>query len=506
MNQQCEEGEGLLGALDVGTTGVRFAVYTDGARPVTQAYREIGLSTPQPGWVEQDPHELLRAVQEVIREVVEDPSIDPSRLRGIGLANQRETMVAWDPSTGKALHPAIVWQDRRTAPRCQQLREGDSGSWIRKQTGLPIDPYFSATKIEWLLENVPAVAERAAKDRARFGTVDSWVLWHLTGEHVTDDTNASRTLLFNIDLRDWSEEILDLFGIRRSSLPRVIPSLSVAGQVRPGFLAHKRLSIPIAGVLGDQQAALLGQARVRCGEVQATWGTGAFLLMNCGPTRPSDSSQLVTTIACSEPRGSVNYALEGSVFVAGSAIQWLRDKMGLLESAADSEQLGRTVSTTDGVVFVPALTGLGCPHWDPSARGLIIGLTRGTRREHIVRAALEAIAYQTWDVVRTMEREAGVSLKELRVGGGASANDLLCQFQSDILGVPVARPNDRETTALGAALAAGLSVGLWDDPEDIRHLVEPDRWFTPAMSSEARELRLTEWHSALERARGWVTE
>ena len=506
MNRRCQDSGGLLGSLDIGTTGVRFAVYTDEARPVSQAYREIGLSTPQVGWVEQDPHELVRAAQEVIREVVEDPSIDIKRLRGIGLANQRETVIVWDRSTGKALYPAIVWQDRRTASRCQQLQEGDSASWIRKQTGLPIDPYFSATKIEWLLGNVPAVAERAAKGRAIFGTVDSWILWHLTGEHVTDDTNASRTQLFNIDLRDWSEEMLDLFGVRRASLPEVIPSLSVVGHLRSKFLTHKHVRIPIAGVLGDQQAALLGQARVRCGEVQATWGTGAFLLMNCGPTRPDHSSQLITTIASSEPRGSVNYALEGSIFVAGSAIQWLRDKMGLLESAADSEQLGRRVGTTDGVVFVPALTGLGCPHWDPSARGLIIGLTRGTRREHIVRAALEAIAYQTCDVVRTMERETGVTLTELRVGGGASANDLLCQFQSDILGAPVARPSNRETTALGAALAAGLSIGLWDDLEDIRHLAEPDRWFTPTMSSEARKLRLAEWHGAVERALGWVTK
>ena len=489
-----------VGAIDIGTTGVRFALYDAEANPIASAYRELPLATPTPGWVEQDPEILLASTLTVLNEVLAQDREYVDSLAGIGLTNQRETVVVWDRETGRPLHPAIVWQDRRTAARCNQLRQQDGADKITSRTGLSIDPYFSATKIEWLLEHVPGLRASAVDGTACFGTVDSWLLWQLTGEHATDDTNASRTMLFNIDSRQWDDEILALFGVPKTALPQVRPSLSVFGQIKPDLPAA---GVPIAGVLGDQQASLLGQGIVCPGQAQVTWGTGAFLLMNTGAHRTYSQSGLLSTIARTSLDSPAVYALEGSVFVAGAAIQWLRDAMGLLAEAADSQAMSHTVDSTDGVVFVPALTGLGSPHWDPDARGLIIGITRGTRREHLVRAALEAIAYQTHDVVRAMEDDTDCRLPELRVGGGAAKNDFLCQFQSDILGIPVIRPHHMETTAQGAAFAAGIAVGLWNDVDTVSELWQEGQRFEPTMSATLRNRLLGDWSRAVERAKGW---
>ncbi|TFH10244.1 MAG: glycerol kinase GlpK [Candidatus Atribacteria bacterium] len=488
-----------IGAIDIGTTGVRFVLFDAQANPIASAYRELPLATPKPGWVEQDPEILLAATLTTLNEVL-GHGRQAEALIGIGLTNQRETIVVWDKETGRPLHPAIVWQDRRTAKRCNELRQQKQANRLYEKTGLSLDPYFSATKIEWLLQNVPDLKARAADGNVLFGTVDSWLLWQLTGEHKTDDTNASRTLLYNINERVWDDELLALFDVPKMTLPCVCPSLSVFGRIKSGLIGA---GVPIAGVLGDQQGSLLGQGIIHSGQAQVTWGTGAFLLMNTGGIRAHSRSGLLSTIARTSPDAPAVYALEGSVFVAGAAIQWLRDAMGLLAESADSQAMSHAVDCTDGVVFVPALTGLGSPHWDPDARGLIIGITRGTRREHLVRAALEAIAYQTHDVVRAMEDDTGTRMPELRVGGGAAQNDFLCQFQSDILGIPVIRPRHGETTAQGAAFAAGIAVGLWEGVEAVSELWQEDRRFEPAMSRSAREGLLGEWQRAVERAKGW---
>lgn len=489
-----------VGAIDIGTTGVRFVLFDAAANPIASAYRELPLATPGPGWVEQDPEILLAATLTVLHEVLGQDDVAVESLAGIGLTNQRETVIVWDRETGRPLHPAIVWQDRRTAARCRELRQQKQANRFYEKTGLSLDPYFSATKIEWLLENVPGVRARASKGKALFGTVDSWLLWQLTGEHATDDTNASRTMLYNINTRRWDDELLSLFGIPAGAMPRVKPSFSGFGLVKQGLIAA---GVRIAGVLGDQQGSLLGQGIIHPGQAQATWGTGAFLLMNTGEICAHSRSGLLSTIARTAPDVPATYALEGSVFVAGAAIQWLRDAMGLLAEAADSQAMSHAVNSTDGVVFVPALAGLGSPHWDPDARGLIVGITRGTRREHLVRAALEAIAYQTHDVVRAMEEDTGTRMSELRVGGGASKNDFLCQFQSDILGIPVVRPRYMETTAQGAAFAAGIAVGLWDGVEAVSTLWQEDRRFEPTMSAELGDRLLRDWHRAVDRAKGW---
>ena len=491
----------LIGAIDAGTTGVRFALFDENARPLDSAYRPVPIATTEPGWVEQDPDLVLEVTIATLGEVLARPGSTAGSLVAIGLTNQRETIVAWDRKTGRPLHPAIVWQDRRTAARCVELAEGAAGRLIEDRTGLRPDPYFSATKIEWLLQNVLGLRERAADGKALFGTVDSWLLWHLTGEHATDDTNASRTMLYDIDRRQWDEELLSEFGVPRACLPAVRPSLSIFGTIRPELeVGH---AVPVAGVLGDQQAALLGQGIATKGKAQVTWGTGAFLLTDTGEERSLSRSGLLATIARTAPDRSAVYALEGSVFAAGAAIQWLRDSLGLLADDGESEEIAGSVDSTGGVVFVPALTGLGAPHWDATARGLIVGITRGTRPEHVVRAALESIAYQTHDVVRAMERDVGRPIEELRVGGGAAPNDFLCQFQSDVLGIPVVRPKNLETTALGAAYAAGIAVGLWDGPEAVARLWGEDRRFLPAMSKEIRERLLDDWVRAVERSTGW---
>ena len=491
-----------VGAIDLGTTGVRFALYDRQACCVASAYQEISLHTPQPGWVEQDPELMLGATRAVIRDVL---SQDPGFSRGlaaIGMANQRETVIAWDRRTGQPFHPALVWQDRRTAARCEELRNSEVAAQLREKTGLSIDPYFSATKMEWLLHHVPGLRDRAGDGSALVGTVDAWLLWQLTGMHATDDTNASRTMLYNIDRRGWDDELLGLFGIPSACLPALHPSLTTFGTIRPDFGLGEDISV--TGILGDQQAALLGQGLTATGEAQVTWGTGAFLLMNTGGKRATSRAGLLATVARTQPNRAACYALEGSVFVAGAALQWLRDGLGLLDDVSETERLAQSVTSADGVVFVPALTGLGAPHWDSEARGLLIGLTRGTKREHLVRAALEAIAYQTHDVVRAMEADAGTRIAKLHVGGGAARNDFLCQFQSDILGVPVVRPADPETTARGAAYAAGIASGFWKDTDAIRSLGNEDQRFEPGMPSAARNRLLDPWHRAVERAKGWT--
>ena len=491
----------LVGAIDAGTSGIRFVLFDAHARPLDTAYRAVRISTTKPGWVEQDPHHLLEETFEVLDEVLSRSGSPGKALVAIGVTNQRETVVAWDRETGRALYPAIVWQDRRTTERCRELSRTEATRLIERQTGLRPDPYFSATKIEWLLQNVPSLREMAERGRALFGTIDAWLLWHLTGEHSTDDSNASRTMLFDIEGRQWDEELLSLFGVPRPSLPHVRPSLSVFGRINSEMAPCR--GVAIAGILGDQQAALLGQGIVAKGKAQVTWGTGAFLLADTGGSRVCSRSQLLGTIARTLSDGSIAYALEGSVFVAGAAIQWLRDSMKILANASESQSLAESIRSTEGVVFVPALAGLGAPYWDASARGLIIGLTRGTRPEHLIRAALESIAYQTHDVVRAMEHDIKEPITELRVGGGASQNDFLCQFQADLLGIPVVRPKNRETTALGAAYAAGLAVGLWDGLEAVAQLWEEDRRFLPSMSEDTRTQLLDNWTRAVERSGGW---
>ncbi|HDC92417.1 MAG TPA: glycerol kinase [Candidatus Acetothermia bacterium] len=488
-----------VGAIDLGTTGARFVLFDREAREVTSAYRELPLSTPRPGWVEQDPELMIRLALEVIREAIARAGIGAGDIAALGITVQRETTLVWDRETGRALHPAIVWQDRRTAPRCDELRRAHA-EFIRDRTGLPPDPYFSATKLEWLLTNVPGLAEKAEREEVAFGTVDSWLLFRLCGVHATDPTNASRTMLFDIRRLAWDGNLLSLFSVPEGILPEVRPSLSEFGTTRGELFGAE---IPVTGVLGDQQAALFGQGGLFRGGAKVTWGTGAFLLLNTGGEVLTPSRALLSTVAYTTDKG-VAYALEGSVFVAGAAIQWLRD-LGLISSAAESEGLARSLPGNEGVYFVPALTGLGAPYWDPYARGTIVGLTRGTTRAHLARAALESIAYQTADIVKAMEAEAGFSLSELRVDGGAARNGFLCQFQADILGIPVVRPEVLETTALGAALAAGASAGIWE-LADIPELLRVERRFEPRMSQRERERLLAGWRAAVERARGFAKE
>jgi len=493
--------EKLVGAVDLGTTGVRFALYDSKATQIASSYRELPLATPQPGWVEQDPEILLASTITVLNEVLSQRSSAAQNLAAIGLTNQRETVVVWDRESGQPLHPAIVWQDRRTAERCRQLRLGQHRDAIVSSTGLSIDPYFSATKMEWLLGNVPGLRERAEGGDALFGTVDSWILWNLTGNHATDDTNASRTMLYGLSDGGWNPELLSIFSIPAQALPRIQPSISDFGAIKTGSPAE---GVPVAGILGDQQASLLGHGIVSSGCAQATWGTGAFLLMNTGPRCATSTHGLLATVARTTPGQSAIYALEGAVFIAGAAIQWLRDGLGVISNSAESASLAQQVESTEGVVFVPALAGLGSPHWDASARGLVVGIARNTRKAHLVRAALEAIAYQTSDVVHAMEADTSMTLNELRVGGGAAANDFLCQFQSDILGIPVVRPRDMETTALGAAFAAGIGAGVWEDANTIRAFSREDQRFEPRMHSDVRRTLLRSWARAVERAKGWA--
>ncbi len=479
-------------AIDQGTTGTTALVVATDGRVVGRGYREITQHFPAPGEVEHDPAEILERSVAAAREALAQTSLQPA---AIGITNQRETVCVWDRATGEPLARAIVWQDRRTGGRCRQLAERHRAADIAARTGLVLDPYFSATKIEWLLANVPGLAERAKRGSVAFGTIDSWLVFRLTKgrAHVTDHTNASRTMLYNLDRRAWDDELLGEFGVPRAALPEIRNSSGMFGTCAREYFGA---DVPILGVAGDQQAALYGQACFDAGGAKNTYGTGAFLLLNTGSVRGKAEHGLLCTIACG-PRGEPVYALEGSVFIAGAAIQWLRDGLHILDTAAESETLARSVDDSGGVVLVPAFVGLGAPYWRPDVRGAILGLTRGTTRAHLARAALESLAFQTRDVFDAMARDAGKRVTILRVDGGAATNDLLMQYQADVLGVAVERPKVVETTALGAGLLAGLAVGLWRSPRELTRVRAVDRVFKPRQSRAWREAEVARWTRAV---------
>lgn len=490
-------------ALDQGTTSSRAILFDREGNVCASASQEFKQYYPQPGWVEHDAEEIWQSQRAVAEKVMaEGPEgrVRPETLAAIAITNQRETVVLWDRATGKPLNHAIVWQCRRTAPMCDRIRQEGFHQTLREKTGLVTDAYFSGTKIAWLLENVPGARERAARGELACGTIDAWLIWNLTRgrTHATDVSNASRTLLFNLRSLNWDEEILRYFRIPASLLPEVRSSSEVLGDTDL-FGA----SVPIAGVAGDQQASLFGHQCFRRGAVKNTYGTGCFLLMNTGAEIPHSQSGLLATIAWGR-QGKTVYALEGSVFIAGAAIQWLRDEMKLIQDAAESEAMARAVPDTGGVYFVPAFVGLGAPHWDAYARGTMVGITRGTNRHHVVRAALEAIAYQTRAVVDAMAEDSGLRPEVLRVDGGAARNDFLCQFQADILGIPVDRPATTESTALGAAYLAGLATGFWNDEQDLSRQLRIARRFEPAMEAGRREELYAGFERAVERAKGWA--
>ena len=481
-------------AVDAGTTGVRtVAIDAQGARRAF-AYREFPQHFPRPGWVEHDPDDIWRAVRDTLGEVV--AALDGDTVAAIGITDQRETVVVWDRRTGRPRHRAVVWQDRRTAARCDELRAAGREPMVRQRTGLVLDPYFSATKLEWLLRDGGVTAD----DDLAFGTVDSWVLWNLTGEHATEPSNASRTMLYDLDARDWSDELLDLFGVPRTCLPGLRPSSGRFGITDPAQAAG--LSVPVSGIAGDQQAALFGQACFTPGMTKNTYGTGSFVLVNLGASHPPPVDGLLTTVAW-QIGDTVTYAVEGSIFVTGAAVQWLRDGLGIIDASSDAGPLAASVDDPDGVVFVPAFTGLGSPWFDPYARGAVFGLTRGTTRAHVVRAVVESMAWQTADVIDAITAAAGIPVTELRVDGGASAMDVLCQFQADVLGVTVRRPANPETTVLGAAYLAGIAEGVWPSPVEAAAAWHEEAAFTPQPLPRAEERR-AEWHRAVDRTRNWA--
>jgi glycerol kinase len=486
-------------ALDQGTTSSRAIVFDHSGAVVAVAQQEFRQIFPQPGWVEHDAHEIWATQSGVAANALKKANLSASDIAAIGITNQRETTVVWDRATGKPICNAIVWQDRRTAGACDRLRRAGHTAMIRKKTGLVLDAYFSATKLQWILQNIPGAKARARRGELAFGTIDSWLVWNLTGGrvHVTDVSNASRTMLFNLKTCDWDTDLLKLFGIPRSLLPAVRDSSEVYGECTLWGAA-----IPIAGIAGDQQAALFGQACTKPGMVKNTYGTGCFMLMNTGTKPIASKNNLLTTVAW-RIGGRTEYALEGSIFIAGAVVQWLRDGLGLIKTSAEVEALAASVADNGGVYLVPAFAGLGAPHWDQYARGLLAGVTRGTTSAHLARAALEGIAYQVHDILHAMQADSGITLKELRVDGGACANNLLMQFQADLLGVPVVRPRVSETTALGAAYLAGLAVGYWKNPAEIAAQWQADRRFTPVMKSPARQKLLTGWTKALTRAKRW---
>ncbi|HEY3209452.1 MAG TPA: glycerol kinase GlpK [Actinomycetota bacterium] len=488
-------------AIDAGTTGVTVLVVDQAGSVRSKGYREFPQSFPRPGWVEHDPEHWWTAMMAATHDAVKAAGLEASELAAIGITNQRETTVVWDRRTTVPVHPAIVWQDRRSAPLCDLLRQAGWEERIRERTGLVIDPYFSGTKLAWILANVPGARDDARAGRLAFGTVDSYLVYRLTGfsDHLTDMTNASRTMMYDIHRLDWDAEILDRLDVPAGVLPRVVPSSGAFGETDPERFFGAR--IPIAGVAGDQQAALFGQACFTPGTTKNTYGTGSFVLMNTGDRAPVSTAGLITTIACGEG-DQPTYALEGSIFVTGAAIQWLRDGLGILDSSSDAGPVAASVPDSGGVYFVPALTGLGAPWWDPYARGTVVGLTRGTIRAHLVRAAVEAMAYQTRDVIEAMRADSGVPLLELRADGGASVMDLLLQFQADLLGVPVRRPRVQETTALGAAYLAGLGRGVWASTEELAEQWQAEREFLPQDAAGA-QAAYGGWRRAVQRALRW---
>jgi glycerol kinase len=507
--------ESYVGAIDQGTTGTRFMIFDRAGTVVADGYETHEQHYPEPGWVEHDPLEIWENAKTVVQRALAEAGIEADQLAAIGVTNQRETTLLWDRDTGKPVHEAIVWQDRRTADRVEQLEADGKTDEIRAKTGLEPDAYFSATKVEWLLENADPIKtqrarpadlrDRAAAGEILFGTIDAWLVYNLTGNHVTDVTNASRTLLFDIHEMAWDDDLLAEFGVPEACLPEVRPSSDEAyyGTSDPeGFLDAE---VPVAGALGDQQAALFGQTCFDAGDAKNTYGTGSFVLMNTGAEPVESDHGLLTTVGFQRSGEPVQYALEGAIFVTGAAIEWLED-VSLVEDAAGTERLARSVDSTDGVYLVPAFTGLGAPHWDQRARGTVVGMTRGTRREHLVRATLEAIAYQTRDVTEAMEADAGTELDRLKVDGGAVKNNFLCQLQADVLGAEIVRPQVDETTALGAAYAAGLAVGYWDDLDELRANWQVDREFAPEMDPDEADAKYDRWGEAIERAREWAHE
>ena len=484
-------------ALDQGTSSSRAILFDRMGQPKAVSQKEFTQIFPKPGWVEHNPKEIWSSQASVIAEAISAEGINGSNIAAIGITNQRETTIVWDAETGDPVYNAIVWQDRRTSAYCDRLKKSGKAEMIRNKTGLIIDAYFSATKVRWILENVHGARRKAEEGRLKFGTVDTWLIWKLTrGEaHVTDVSNASRTMLFNIHNLDWDDELLELFGIPRSMMPQVKSSSEVYGKTKGTIFAHE---VPIAGIAGDQQAALFGQMCTEPGSVKNTYGTGCFLLMNSGSKPIMSENKLLTTVAW-KIGDKVTYALEGSIFVAGSIVQWLRDGLGIIRSSSEIEALATSVPDNGGVYFVPALTGLGAPYWDQYATGSIYGITRGTKAGHIARAAIEGIAFQTMDIVNAMQKDAGVTLTELKVDGGASRNDLLMQFQADMLGTAVIRPKVTETTALGAAYLAGLATGYWESIEHIKSLWAMDKEFTPSAGADEVSALKAGWKKAVER-------
>ncbi len=493
MASEAKNGRAIL-ALDQGTTSARAIVFAADGAVLALAQREIGLTFPQAGWVEQDPLEIWTAQRATAAEALQDSGVAIADVAAIGITNQRETTIVWDRATSLPIAPAIVWQDRRTAERCEELRRAGHEALVRRKTGLVLDPYFSATKIRWLLDAVPGARERAARGELAFGTVDSWLAWQLSGGrlHITDATNASRTLLYDLRAGDWDDELLALFDVPRALLPAVCDTCGVVGQTDAAVFGAP---LPLAAMVGDQQAALFGQACTARGMTKVTYGTGCFLLLNTGEEPVESQSGLLSTVAL-QRGGRRTYALEGSVFIGGAAIQWLRDGLGIIAEARDSAALAARVPASDGVYFVPALAGLGAPYWEPRARGAILGLTRGTTAAHIARATLEGIAFQVADLLGAVAGDAGVTPADVRADGGASHNDLLLQFQADVLGVPVTRAAQTESTALGAALLAGLAVGLWKDERQTADLWRAERTFAPDPVAD-REALLAGWRAAV---------
>jgi glycerol kinase len=495
------KSEKYILALDQGTTSSRAIVFNRSGKIAGIGQKEFEQIFPEPGWVEHDASEIWSSQLGVLYEAINAAGIDPIDVAAIGITNQRETVVAWDRGTGKPVCNAIVWQDRRTAPFCDDLKARGLENMIRDKTGLVIDAYFSASKWKWILDNVPGAMEKANAGELAIGTVDSWLIWNLTAGkvHVTDVTNACRTMLFNIHTLEWDPELLDLFGIPGQILPEVKSSSEVYGETAEGLLPR---AVPIAGIAGDQQAATFGQMCLAPGSVKSTYGTGCFILCNTGEEPVKSRNNLLTTIAW-QLNGKTVYALEGSIFIGGAVVQWLRDGLSLINASEEIEQLASSVSDNGGVYFVPAFTGLGAPHWDPYARGLIGGITRGVTSGHIARAALESIAFQVNDVVGSMEDDAGISIAELKVDGGAVVNNLLMQFQADLIGIPVIRPENIETTALGAAYLAGLATGFWGSVDEIRKQWAMDRTFRSKVSTEKRATLKKEWEKAVSRSRSW---
>ena len=504
-----------VGAIDQGTTGTRFMVFDHDGHVEGNAYEKHEQYYPEPGWVEHDPLEIWENTKTVVTDGLADAGIDAEQLEALGITNQRETTLIWDSETGKPVHNALVWQDRRTTDRVEELQNAGKVEWVREKTGLEPDAYFSATKTEWLLDNAEPLklqSRRAAdlRDRAEngellMGTIDAWLIFNLTGNHITDVTNASRTMLYNVHDLSWDEELLAEFDVPEAMLPDVRPSSdeSFYGQTDPdGFLGA---AVPVAGALGDQQAALFGQTCFEEGDAKNTYGTGSFYLMNTGTEAVASDHGLLTTIAFQRSGEPVRYALEGSIFATGAAIEWLED-VDLINNAAQTADLARSVDSTDGVYLVPAFTGLGAPHWDGRARGTIVGMTRGTRKEHLVRATLEAIAYQTRDVAEAMEADSGIETTALRVDGGAVKNNFLCQLQADVIRTDIVRPKVDETTALGAAYAAGLAVGYWGSLDELRDNWRVDREFTPEIDATEADHMYSRWDDAIERAKDWARE